>query len=63
MNSRGSNKQPVWLRPKNAVRVRQCSIATLYRLIDRGEVQTMKIGGLRYVDCADFVSPFEEAGA
>ena len=62
MNSRGSNKQPVWLRPKNAVRVRQISIATLYRLINQGEVQTIKIGGLRYVDCSDFVSSLEEAG-
>jgi len=38
-------------------------MATLYRMIDQGEVQTMKVGGLRYVDCADFVAPFEEVSA
>jgi predicted DNA-binding transcriptional regulator AlpA len=63
MYSNNSHKTPVWLRPKNAIRVRQISMATLYRMIDQGEVQTMKIGGLRYVDCADFVAPFEEVSA
>jgi predicted site-specific integrase-resolvase len=45
-----SYTKPNWQRPKQALRTAGVSESTLYRWMTTGVVETMKLGGVRYVD-------------
>jgi hypothetical protein len=49
-------RQPVWRRPKEAIRIFGISPATLYRWIENETVRTHKIQGCRFVDVSEFLS-------
>ncbi len=51
-----TEKQPVWRRPKDAIRIFGISPATLYRWIENETVRTQKIQGCRFVDVSEFLS-------
>ena len=52
-----TEKQPVWRRPKDAIRIFGISPATLYRWIENETVRTQKIQGCRFVDVSKWVNP------
>ncbi len=54
MKSNDENRQPVWQRPKIAVRTMGISESTLFRWLQNGTVRTMKIDGVRFVDVSLF---------
>jgi hypothetical protein len=56
MNQEQQTKQPVWKRPKHAIRIFGISPATLYRWIENETVRTQKIQGCRFVDVSEFLS-------
>ena len=56
MSLLNDTRQPVWKRPKDAIRIFQVSNATLYRWISEKRIRSMKIEGVRFVDCSAFVS-------
>ncbi len=54
MKSNDENRQPVWQRPKTAVRTMGISESTLFRWLQNGTVRTLKIEGIRFVDVSMF---------
>ena len=56
-------RAPSWKRPKDAIRIFQVSNATLYRWISKGRVRSIKIEGVRFIDCSAFLSEENEAAS
>ncbi len=63
MSLLNDTRQPVWKRPKDAIRIFQVSNATLYRWISNGRIRSMKIEGVRFIDCSAFLSEENEAAS
>ncbi len=56
-----NTRQPVWQRPKQAVRTAGVSASTIYRWMGDGTIRTMKVGeDVRYVDVSRWINPKPE---
>jgi hypothetical protein len=51
--------KPIWVRPKTAARLCDCSLSRLYELMGSGTLRNTKIDGMRLVS----VASIEQLGA
>jgi len=44
--------KPLWVRPRRAAKLCDCSLSRLYQLMDDGTLHNAKVGGMRLVSVA-----------